>query len=78
MGAFRLIRMLARIIYHLSGAALVAAVVALFVSGPDLALILGICAVGGWIVAQVLAKVAIWLFIRSGGDLMELELGTWR
>lgn len=78
MGAFRFVRILARVIYQLSGLALIAAVVALLVSGATLGLILGACAVGGWIVAQVLAKVALWLFIRNGGDPIDLELGTWR
>lgn len=77
MRTFRFVRILARVIYHLSGVALVAAIVAIFFS-PSLAVILGISAVVGWIIGQVLARVAFSIFIRNGGDPVELELGTWR
>lgn len=76
--AFRIVRLLARLIYQLSGLALIGAVVALVVSGLTLALIVLACAIGGWVLAQVMARIAVWLFVREGGDPFDLETGLWR
>jgi len=78
MGGFRAVRLAARIIYQLSGIALIAAVVALIVSGWSLAVVLAVGAVAGWLVAQILARIAVRIAQRHGYDAIDLHLEAWR